>query len=117
DTSRGVGPATRALCALQRGRRGGARGPWGTSGPAAAGGGGDLVIVAGGIGLPPLRPALYQALSTRDRFGRVVLLYGARTPADLLFTGELATWRGRFGLDGLVTVDAATRDRRRKVGR
>jgi len=115
-TIRDVGPVTKALCALRPGQQVGVRGPYGTSWPVAAAAGGDLVIIAGGIGLPPLRPALYQALSTRDSFGRVVLLYGARTPADLLFTGELATWRGRFDLDVQVTVDAAARDWRGDVG-
>jgi NAD(P)H-flavin reductase len=82
----------------------------------AAAEGGDLVIVAGGIGLPPLRPALHAALSRRDSFGRVVLLYGARTPADLLFTDELDAWRARFDLDVDVTVDAAGRDWHGNVG-
>ncbi len=115
-TIRDVGPVTRALCALRRGQRVGVRGPYGTSWPLAVAEGGDLVIVAGGIGLPPLRPALYQALRQRDRFGRIVLLYGARTPADLLFASELATWRGRFDLDVRVTVDTAGRDWRGDVG-
>ena len=115
-TIRDVGPVTRALCALRPGQQVGVRGPYGTSWPVAAAEGGDLLVIAGGIGLPPLRPALYQALGNRDRFGRVVLLYGARTPADLLFTRELSTWRGRFDLDVQVTVDTATRDWRGDVG-
>ena len=115
-TIRDVGPVTRALCALQPGQRVGVRGPYGTSWPVAAAEGGDLMIVAGGIGLPPLRPALYQALSRRDRFGRVVLLYGARTPDDLLFADELSAWRSRFDLDVVVTVDAADRNWRGNVG-
>jgi NAD(P)H-flavin reductase len=115
-TIREVGPVTKALCALRRGQQVGVRGPFGTSWPVAAAEGGDLVIVAGGIGLPPLRPALYQALSQRERFGRVVLLYGARTPADLLFPRELAVWRSRFDLEVRVTVDTATRDWRGDVG-
>jgi NAD(P)H-flavin reductase len=113
-TIRNVGPVTRALCALKPGQQAAVRGPYGTSWPVAAAEGGDLVIVAGGIGLPPLRPALYQALSRRDRFGRVVLLYGARTPGDLLFTGELSAWRASF--DVSVTVDAADEDWRGNVG-
>src|SRR6185437_4411257 len=60
--------------------------------------GGDVVIVAGGIGLPPLRPAIYHVLAHRASYGRLVLLYGARTPADLLFTGELDAWRSRPGV-------------------
>lgn len=78
-TIRDVGLVTKALCGLRPGQRAGVRGPYGTSWPLAAAEHGDLVIVAGGIGLPPLRPALYQALHDRDRFGRITLLYGART--------------------------------------
>lgn len=115
-TIRNVGPVTRALCALKPGERVGVRGPYGTSWPVAAAHGGDLVIVAGGIGLPPLRPVLYQALGQRERFGRVALLYGARTPGDLLFTDELSAWRARFDLDVYVTVDSAPRDWRGDVG-
>jgi NAD(P)H-flavin reductase len=115
-TIRDVGPVSHALCALRPGQRIGVRGPYGTSWPLAAATDGDLVIIAGGIGLPPLRPALYQALGQRERFGRVVLLYGARTPDDLLFTDELSAWRARFDLDVYVTVDAAARGWRGDVG-
>ena len=78
--------------------------------------GGDVVIVAGGIGLPPLRPAIYHVLAHRESFGRLVLLYGARTPSDLLFTGELAAWRSGFDLTVEVTVDTAGRDWHGPVG-
>jgi NAD(P)H-flavin reductase len=115
-TIRDVGPVTHALCALRPGQRVGVRGPYGTSWPLAAAEGGDLVIVAGGIGLPPLRPALYQTLGQRERFGRVMLLYGARTPDDLLFPDELSAWRARFDLDLYVTVDAAAPGWRGDVG-
>src|SRR5262249_51652647 len=106
-TIRAVGAVTRALCALRAGQPVGGRGPYGTHWPLEAAAGGDLMIIAGGIGLPPLRPTLYQALAQRDRFGRIVLLYGARTPGDLLFPAELAAWRARFDLDVEVTVDTA----------
>jgi NAD(P)H-flavin reductase len=115
-TIRDVGPVTKALCALRAGEQTGVRGPYGTAWPVVSAEGGDLVIVAGGIGLPPLRPAIYQVLSGRERFGRVVLLYGARTPADLVFADELGVWRSRFDLDVLVTVDTADRGWRGNVG-
>ncbi|HEX6454869.1 MAG TPA: FAD/NAD(P)-binding protein [Trebonia sp.] len=115
-TIRDVGAVTRALCALRRGKEVGVRGPYGTHWPVDAAAGGDLVIVAGGIGLPPLRPALYEALAQRDRFGRIVLLYGTRTPDDLLFRDELAAWRARFDLDVDITVDSAGRGWRGNVG-
>jgi NAD(P)H-flavin reductase len=105
-TIRDVGLVTRALCALAPGDEVGVRGPFGTSWPVTAAAGGDLVIVAGGIGLPPLRPAVYQALAHRGDYRRIVLLYGARSPDDLLFTSELAGWRGRFEMAVQVTVDA-----------
>jgi NAD(P)H-flavin reductase len=78
--------------------------------------GGDVVIVAGGIGLPPLRPAIYHVLAHRESYGRLVLLYGARTPNDLLFTAELDTWRSRPGVTVEVTVDTAGRDWHGNVG-
>lgn len=115
-TIRDVGPVTRALCRLAPGDPVGVRGPFGTSWPVAAAAGGDLLIVAGGIGLPPLRPALYEALADRGSYRRIVLLYGARAPGDLLFTDELAGWRGRFDLEVEVTVDAGTSGWRGDVG-
>ena len=96
-TIRDVGAVTHALCTLAPGQAVGVRGPYGTSWPVRAAAGGDVVIVAGGIGLPPLRPAIYHVLAHPESYGRLVLLYGARTPADLLFTGELDAWRARPG--------------------
>ncbi len=115
-TIRDVGPVTHALCALGPGEAVGVRGPYGTHWPMEKAEDGDVVVVAGGIGLPPLRPALYHLLAHRDRYRRIVLLYGARTPRDLLFTGELAAWRSRFDLDVQVTVDAADGAWRGDVG-
>ncbi|MBV9382960.1 MAG: FAD/NAD(P)-binding protein [Streptosporangiaceae bacterium] len=115
-TIRDVGAVTHALCATPPGTEIGVRGPYGSHWPLHTAEGGDLIIVAGGIGLPPLRPAIYQALRHRDRYQRLVLLYGARTPRDLLFTGELARWRGRFDLTVEVTVDVGDRDWRGNVG-
>jgi len=106
-TVRSVGAVSRALCALRPGAAVGVRGPFGTSWPVTNGSGRDVLLVAGGVGLAPLRPAFYQVLAQRARFGRVVLLYGARSPGDLLFADELAQWRGRFDVDVQVTVDHA----------
>jgi NAD(P)H-flavin reductase len=115
-TIRDVGAVTHALCALEPGDRVGVRGPYGTHWPVEQAEGSDVMIVAGGIGLPPLRPSLYHVLANRDRYGRIVLLYGARSPDDLLFTGELAAWRSRFDLEVEVTVDAAVGGWRGNVG-
>jgi NAD(P)H-flavin reductase len=65
----------------------------------------DLVVVAGGIGLAPLRPVILDVLGRRDGFGDVSLVYGSRSPADLLFQDELHSWRARFDLNVEVTVD------------
>lgn len=106
-TVRAVGAVTRALRGLRRGGVVGLRGPFGSAWPLDQAAGRDVVVMAGGIGLAPLRPAVYHLLAHRDRYGRVVVLYGARTPADLLYTRELARWRGRFDVQIEVTVDAA----------
>jgi anaerobic sulfite reductase subunit B len=106
QTVRKVGAVTRALCAAAPGTMIGVRGPygtdWGLSGAAAQRR--DVVVVAGGIGLAPLRPVLLEALAERERYGRVVLLAGARSPEDLIFTRELDVWRRR-GIDVEATID------------
>lgn len=115
-TTREVGAVTRAMRGLGVGEAIGVRGPFGSSWPVDAAEGRDVVLIAGGIGLPPLRPALYNVLARRERYGRVVLLYGARTPEDLLFRDELAAWRAQFDLEVHVTVDRATGGWRGNVG-
>jgi NAD(P)H-flavin reductase len=106
-TIRDVGLATGALTRLRPGDRVGVRGPFGRGWPLESLVGGDVVVVAGGLGLAPLRPAVHALLASRPRYGRVTLLAGARTPEDLLFQRDLEAWRGRFDLDVEVTVDAA----------
>lgn len=115
-TTRAVGPVTRAMAGLRRGSTIGVRGPFGTPWPVEAAAGQDVVFVAGGIGLAPLRPALYRVLAERERYGRVILLYGARTPQDILYRRELREWRADFDLEVHVTVDRATREWRGNVG-
>ena len=106
-TVRAVGPVTNALCRLKRGQVLGVRGPFGSCWPVREAVGGDVVIVAGGIGLAPLRPVLYHLLGHRDQYGRIALLYGARTPNDRLYERELSRWRGRFDVQIEATVDTA----------
>jgi NAD(P)H-flavin reductase len=106
QTIRVVGLATRAICDSRPGDVLGVRGPFGRPWPVADAEGADVVVAAGGIGLAPLRPAILQLLAHRERYGRVVLLYGARSPDQILFPGELEAWAAR-GLDVAVTVDAA----------
>jgi NAD(P)H-flavin reductase len=115
-TTRVVGTVTRAMRKLKRGEMLGIRGPFGSHWPVAEVGGRDLIIVAGGIGLAPLRPALYWLLSHREQFGKVTLLYGARTPSDILYPRELERWRGKFDLEIHVTVDRASAGWRGNVG-
>jgi NAD(P)H-flavin reductase len=105
-TIRAAGAVTRALCALAPGEELGVRGPFGVGWPLDAVEGLDLVMVGGGIGLAPLRPVVRRAVAARSHFGRLALVAGARTPADLLYGSELRTWRSRFDLDVAVTVDA-----------
>ena len=113
-TVRAVGPVTEAICSAEPGATVGIRGPLGNAWPIEEARGCDVVVVAGGIGLAPLRPVLYRALADREQYGRVVLLYGGRTPADLLYADELETWREAIDVD--VTVDAADEAWTGKVG-
>ena len=115
-TTRAVGTVTKAMRQLKRGDMLGVRGPFGTHWPVEEAIGNDVVIVAGGIGLAPLRPALYALLANREKFGKVVLLYGTRTPSDILFRRELESWRSRLDLEVYVTVDRATGNWRGNVG-
>ena len=116
QTVRSVGPVTDALQALSPGDYVGVRGPFGTSWPMQAAEGHDVVIMGGGIGLAPLRPAIYHVLNNRDRYKDFVLLYGARSPQELLYAQELQEWGGRFDMTVLVTVDVATRGWTGSVG-
>jgi NAD(P)H-flavin reductase len=106
-TTRAVGSVTKAMRKLKRGDIVGVRGPYGSHWPIRDLTGNDVVFVAGGIGLAPLRPALYEILSHRQKFGKVVLLYGTRSPSDILFRRELEDWRSRFDLEVYITVDRA----------
>lgn len=115
-TIRAVGAVSRALTELKPGAVLGVRGPYGSGWPVEAAHGRDLVIVAGGLGLAPLRPAIYQMLAERAAFGNVCIYYGARSPDEILYLRQLRGWRGRFDLDVEVTVDRAGRDWAGRVG-
>jgi NAD(P)H-flavin reductase len=114
-TIRYAGSVTRALGRLKVGDMLGVRGPYGSAWPLGKALGKSLVIVAGGIGLAPLRPALFSILRHREDYGRVVLLCGARTPADLLYTEEFARWQAG-GVELHTTVDLADENWRGQVG-
>jgi NAD(P)H-flavin reductase len=115
-TIRAIGPVTAALCAADEGETVGVRGPFGSSWPLPQAEGRDVLLVAGGLGLAPLRSAVYELLAHRERFRNVVLLYGGRSPTELLYRGELERWRGRFDVQVDVTVDRAPAGWRGRVG-
>lgn len=109
-TVRAVGKITTTLTKLRPGQIVGVRGPYGRGWPLDAAVGKDVVVIAGGVGLPPLRPLLYDILARRPRYDRVEVIYGARTPSDLVYYPDLQAWRSRSDLRFQVTVDAAGRD-------
>lgn len=104
-TVRSVGKATNALVSRKAGDVVGVRGPFGTGWPMETARGRDVIVIAGGIGLAPLRPVIYEVLQNRDRYGRLVLLYGARSPHDVLYRKELASWSREGDTQVLTTVD------------
>ena len=114
-TVRAVGAVSRALCGVQAGAMIGVRGPFGTPWPVALAQERDLLIVAGGVGIAPLRSVIYHVMEERGRFGNVAVLIGARTEADLLYRDEFAQWRAA-GIDTRVTLDVASAGWQGSVG-
>ena len=102
---RRVGDVTGALHSMKPGATVGIRGPYGNGFPVEQMRGKDLLFAPGGIGLPPLRSVINQVLDERESFGRVIILYGARNPSELLFKDELAQWEARDDVEFHVTVD------------
>ena len=103
-TVRVAGNVTRALFGKKAGDQLALRGPYGSPWPVEECLGQDVVIACGGVGLAPLRPFVYHIIRHRNDFGRVILLYGSRTPSDLLFTDEYDAWSSA-NIEMLVTVD------------
>ena len=114
-TIRFVGNVTRAVSRLKVGDIVGLRGPFGTYWPMKVMEGKDVFIACGGIGLPPLRPAIYHIIRNREKYGKVTLLYGARTSGDLMFPQEYDVWR-KAGIDVEVTVDRGDANWNGRVG-
>ncbi len=115
-TVRSVGRATQALLSRRPGDVVGVRGPFGRPWPLAEARGKDVLIVAGGIGLAPLRSAVYDILKRRDDYVRLIVVYGARSPKDLLFRRQLAEWGRHTDSQVLVTVDYGGTNWRGHVG-
>jgi NAD(P)H-flavin reductase len=107
---RAVGNLTRALHRLQPGDTVGIRGPFGNGFPVSELQRRDLLFVAGGIGLCPLRSMIEYAIDNRKQFGRLILLYGCRQPAEQLFRGELREWRQRQDIEVLESADRCPED-------
>jgi sulfhydrogenase subunit gamma (sulfur reductase) len=106
-TVRRTGQLTDQLHRLGNGDEVGIRGPFGNGFDVESARGKDLLFVAGGIGLPPLRSLIWNVLDEREQFGNVTVVYGARTPADLVYKDELKEWEERSDMQLLVTVDSA----------
>lgn len=114
-TVRSVGNVTQALSRLRAGATIGVRGPYGSPWPVERAIGNDVLIVAGGIGLAPLRPAIYELARSRSQFGRIQVLIGARVPDDLLYTSEYEAWRAH-DIEVVETVDRAEGEWKGRVG-
>ena len=115
-TIRAVGGVSGVLSAAEPGDLVGLRGPFGTTWPLTEAIAGDVVIVAGGLGLAPLRPAIHHLLAHRDEYERVVICYGCRSAAEMLYATEFEEWRHRYDLDIDVIVDVGDPDWHGKVG-
>jgi NAD(P)H-flavin reductase len=101
-TVRAVGATTRALCDAPSGTTVGLRGPFGRGWPVAEAEGRDVVIVAGGLGLAPLRPVVHELIAHRDRYGRATVLHGGRSPSELLYRDEIGGWRDALDVEEIV---------------
>ena len=115
-TIRAVGAVPEALCAADEGAEIGVRGPFGTGWSLPDASGRDILVVAGGLGLAPVRSLVGAILADRDHFGRAAVLIGARSPDVLLYRDEIQQWRGHLDLDVEVTVDSASPSWRGDVG-
>jgi sulfhydrogenase subunit gamma (sulfur reductase) len=113
---RNVGDLTNALHQLEPGAAVGIRGPFGQGFPVAKMKGKDILFVAGGLGLPPLRSLINEVLDQRGSFGRVIILYGTKHPSEMLFKEELAEWAGREDVEFHLTVDRADEEWEGNVG-
>lgn len=115
-TIRVVGAVTKAMNKLQPGDPVGVRGPFGRGWPMSETAGRDVVLIAGGIGLAPLRSVIYEMLNRRNQISRLVVLYGTRTAEDILYREELNEWSDDSRLEMFTTVDRATAGWRGRVG-
>jgi len=115
-TIRAVGAVSTSLVTRRAGDLITMRGPFGSAWPVEESQGGDVLVVAGGIGLAPLRPVIYHVLRNRSDYGRLTILYGARSPKELLFSKELKAWSAQKNTQVLTTVDTGGPSWRGHVG-
>jgi NAD(P)H-flavin reductase len=115
-TVRFVGSVTYAFTKLREGDVIGFRGPYGIGWPMELAVGRDIVIVAGGIGLPPLRPVIREVARNRGMYGRLIILYGARTPQDLIYSYEYKDYESIPNTELYLTVDTPTSEWKGNVG-
>ena len=113
---RKVGDVTTAMHNLSEGATIGVRGPFGTGFPLERFKGKDILVAAGGLSLAPVRSVINQVFDERGSYGRFIILYGAKTPSDLLFTNELEMWSKRDDVEVLVTVDRGDANWKGNVG-
>jgi NAD(P)H-flavin reductase len=114
-TIRFTGRVTDVIGKLGPGAVVGLRGPYGRGWPVEQARGRDVLLVTGGLGLAPMRPVVRALIADRRQYGRVMLLHGARQPADLLYVSEYPDWEG-LGIEMMVTVDHADQAWRGRVG-
>jgi sulfhydrogenase subunit gamma (sulfur reductase) len=113
---RAVGKVTRSLHKLKAGDEIGIRGPYGEGFPIRILEGNDLLIIAGGLGIAPLRSLITYVLDNRRDFGKVHILFGCKEPKEMLFSDELEDWNKRTDLHYACTVDRADPDWAGNVG-
>jgi NAD(P)H-flavin reductase len=115
-TIRAVGSVTTPMSRLKRGDTIGIRGPYGSGWPVEQAFGKDVMVIAGGLGIAPLRPVIYEVIRHRARFRNVTILYGARSPSDVVYRKEIARWEKALDVRIHVTVDHAGADWVGRVG-
>ncbi|WP_326822543.1 FAD/NAD(P)-binding protein [Streptosporangium sp. NBC_01756] len=116
QTIRAVGAVSGALCRMRPGDVVGVRGPYGTAWDVPAAAGLDVIVAADGLGLAPLRPVVRELAAHGSRYGRISVIVGTRSPATLVYPGELVRWRDLHGIDVKITVDHPDRSWRGQVG-
>ncbi|MDJ0896894.1 MAG: FAD/NAD(P)-binding protein [Alphaproteobacteria bacterium] len=116
QTIRAVGAVSKAVCGLSEGQRIGVRGPLGAGWPVERAIGKHLIIVAGGLGLAPTRPIIYWALANRHRLKSLDIVYGTRSPDQILYASQLLGWSTTDDVRVGVTVDRATSEWTGRVG-